>query len=275
MTAQPEQFIRLDVTGPLAEVVLNNPGRLNAMGRSFFHQIRDVFLQLDRDPAIRCILVWAEGRVFSAGLNLKDTEGLMPSRETARSDASRNWKLRETIMDFQDCFQTLRRCSKPVIAAVSGLCIGGGLDLATACDIRICTEESSFSIHEVKMAMVADLGTLQRITSIVGKGFAREMAFTGRLVNARRALDFGLVTEVLPDKPALLQSARAMAAAIVKNSPFAVQGVKRVLDYCDEHSEAEGLEYVAQWNTAFFLSADLTEALQAFAEKRDPRFTGE
>jgi enoyl-CoA hydratase len=275
MTPQPDQLIRIDIAGPIAEVVLNNPGRLNTMGRSFFHQVRDAFVQLDRNPAIRCIIVWAEGRVFSAGLNLKDTEGLMPSRETAGSDAARNRQLRETILDFQDCFQKVRRCSKPVIAAVSGLCIGGGLDLTTACDIRVCTEDASFSIHEVKMAMVADLGTLQRITAIVGKGLAREMAFTGRAVASRRALDFGLVTDVLPDKSSLLQAARTMAADIAKNSPFAVQGVKRVLDYCDEHSEAEGLEYVAQWNTAFFLSADLTEALQAFAEKREPRFTGD
>jgi enoyl-CoA hydratase len=269
------QFIRVDITGAIAEVVLNNPGHLNTMGRSFFHQVRDAFTKLDRDLAIRCIVVWAEGRVFSAGLNLKDTEGLMPSLEASGSDAARNRQLRETIMDFQDCFQALRRCAKPVIAAISGLCIGGGLDLATACDIRICTEDATFSIHEVKMAMVADLGTLQRITPIVGKSLAREMAFTGRSVNARRALDFGLVTEVCPDKTALLQAARAMATEISKNSPFAVQGVKRVLDYCDEHSEREGLEYVAQWNTAFFLSADLTEALQAFAEKREPHFTNE
>ena len=131
------------------------------------------------------------------------------------------------------------------------------------------------AIQETKMAMVADLGTLQRIGRICGSGFVREMAFTGGMVPAARALAVGLVNAVHPDRQSLMEAARAMAATIAANSPLAVHGVKQMLDHAQDHTEEEGLDYVAQWNTNFFLSSDLDEALKAFREKREPRFTGE
>jgi len=268
------KVIRIDRAGFVAEVVLNNPGRLNAMEPNFVHEVREAFRALDADDSVRAVVVWAEGRIFSSGLNLKEAMGLIPERRADLSDAARNRVLYRTIVDFQDCFNQVRRCRKPTIAAVHGMCIGGGLDLATACDIRLCAADAMFAVHETKMAMVADLGTLQRLTRIVGPGAAREMGFTGDAVGAARAQSIGLVNSVHPDKPALLEAARRMAATIAANSPLATQGVKRVLDFADEHTHDEGLEFVAQWNTNFFLSADLSEALAAFAEKREPRFQG-
>jgi enoyl-CoA hydratase len=272
---EPYQLIEVERAGHVAEVVLNNPGRLNAMDLGFFHEIRRAFEELAADEQVRAVLVRAAGRVFSSGLNLESAMGLVPDLASCASEAARNAILQRTIVDFQQCFTAVRRCPKPVIAAIHGLCIGGGLDLATACDIRLCAADATFSIHETKMAMVADLGTLQRLSRICGRGFVREMAFTGSMATAQRALAFGLVTNVFADKLQLIDAARQMAKEIASNSPLAVQGIKRVLDYCDDHSEADGLEYVAQWNTAFFLSRDLTEALEAFSSKRDPRFTGE
>lgn len=268
------RLIRLDVREHLAEVVLDNPGRLNAMGPHFFHEIRDAFVRLDREPAVRAVIVWAEGRVFSSGLNLKEATGLIPPRESGLSDAARNRVIYDTVRDFQSCFSQIQKTRQPVIAAVHGLCIGGGLDLATACDIRLCTSEASFAVHETKIAMVADLGSLQRITRLVGRGAARELAFTGKMLPAERALQIGLVNEVYPDKESLLQGARELARDISANSPLVVQGIKQVLNYSEEHTEAEGLEYVAHWNSSFFLSHDLFEAVQAFNEKRDPTFKG-
>jgi enoyl-CoA hydratase len=273
--SEPYRQLQVERSGAIAEVVLNNPGRLNAMDAGFFHEARRAFGELDADPAVRAVIVWAMGRVFSAGLNLKEAMGLIPDLADCASDAARNRILQRTIADFQDCFQSIRRCRKPTIAAVHGLCIGGGLDLATACDIRFCSSDASFSIHETKMAMVADLGTLQRLSRICGRGFVREMALTGAQVPAQRALEFGLVNRVFADKNAMLDGARAMAAEIAANSPLAIEGIKRVLDYSEEHTEAEGLDFVAQWNTAFFLSRDLSEALDSFASKRDPEFRGE
>jgi enoyl-CoA hydratase len=269
------RLIRVERAGAVAEVVLDNPGRLNAMTPDFFHEIRRAFEELDAAPDVHVVIVWAQGRVFSSGLDLTAAVGLIPGAAESPSDAARNRILYRTIVDFQSCFTQVRKCRKPVIAAVHGICIGGGLDLATACDIRLCASDAAFSIHETKMAMVADLGTLQRVSRICGRGFVREMAFTGAPVSAQRALEFGLVTQVHPGKPQLLEAARALAAEIAANSPLAIQGIKKVLDFSESHSEEDGLEFVAQWNTSFFLSRDLFEALDAFTAKREPRFTGE
>lgn len=268
--------LRLDRRGPVAEVVLDNPQKMNAMAPAFFYEIRRVFQEIDADPSIHVAILWAEGKHFTAGLDLKAAAGNV-SGATARpglSEALKNQELYRLIRDWQDCFSWPEKCAKPVIAAVHGHCIGGGVDLTTACDIRLCTADATFSIHETKIAIVADVGTLQRITGVVGKGAAREMAFTGRRITADRALRFGLVNEVYPDKEALLTGAREMAVEIAENSPLAVQGTKRVLQYSDEHTLEDGLEYVAQWNSSFLRSNDLIEAMQAFIQKRPPAFKG-
>jgi enoyl-CoA hydratase len=270
--------IRIDRHGQVAEVVLNTPERLNAMSMQFFYEIKRAFHELDRDPEVRAVVVWAEGRLFTAGLDLKEAaSGVLGggAGNGGASVAARNYSLYRTIKDLQDCFTAIVECRKPVIAAVHNKCIGGGLDLITACDVRLCSADASFSIYETKIAIVADVGTLQRITPIVGKGMAREMAFTGRFITAARALSCGLVNEVHADKDALLTAARALAGEIAANSPIAVQGVKSVLNYSEEHPTAEGLEYVAQWNSSFVQSNDVAEAVSAFLEKRPPNFRGD
>lgn len=277
--ANPYTSIRIDRRGHVAEVVLNRPDKLNAMTTKFFHEIKAVFEQIDLDPDVRAVVVWAEGRMFTAGLDLKEAAtgvlGGTAGNGSGRSLAARNYQLYRTIRDLQDCFTAIARCRKPVIAATHDKCIGGGVDLITACDIRLCSANASFSIYETKIAIVADVGTLQRITPIVGKGMAREMALTGRFIKADRALACGLVNEVHSDHDTLLAAARAMAEEIAANSPMAVQGVKAVLNFSDEHSIEEGLEYVAQWNSSFIQSNDVNEAVAAFIEKRPPVFKGD
>jgi len=274
--------IRIDRRGPVAEVVLDRPDKLNAMPFDLFYEFRDAFAEIDRDDEIRAVVVWAEGRMFTAGLDLKAAVGLFaPAGDGAEgngsggSSASRNLELYRTIKELQACFTAIEQCRKPVIAAVHGKCIGGGIDLITACDIRVCSADASFSIFETKIAIVADVGTLQRITNIVGKGMAREMGFTGNFITSDRALRAGLVNDVYEDKDALLVGARELADEIAANSPLAVQGTKMVLNYSDEHSTDEGLEYVAQWNSAFLRTNDLIEAMSAFMEKRPADFKGD
>lgn len=274
----PNSVLRLEKRNHVAEVILNNPDRLNAMAPRFFHELRDVFQTIEQDMDVHAVLVWAEGRHFTAGLDLKEAAGTLGSAQTesdGSSPARKNFDLYRTIRDWQDCTGAPEHCRVPVIAAVHGHCIGGGVDLTTACDIRLCTADATFSIHETKIAIVADLGTLQRITAIVGAGVAREMAYTGKKLPADRALRCGLVNEVYPDKDALLEGARAMAAEIAANSPLAVQGTKAILQFSEEHSVKEGLDYVAQWNASFLHSKDLVEAVTAFMEKRQPEFRGE
>jgi enoyl-CoA hydratase len=278
--SQSHQYIRVEHRGPVAEIVLNRPDKLNAMPFELFYEIRNAFEEIEADDAIRVAIVWAEGRMFTAGLDL--TAAMGPFLGAAdggngakASLAKKNLRLYKTIKELQDCFTAIERCRKPSIAAVHGKCIGGGVDLITACDIRLCTADASFSIYETRIAIVADVGTLQRITPIVGKGMAREMAFTGKFIGADRAQRCGLVNEVFTDKNALLAGARSLAEEIAANSPLAVQGTKSVLNYSDEHSTEEGLEYVAQWNSSFFQSNDIVEALNAFAEKRPADFKGD
>lgn len=267
--------IRVDRNGPIAEVVLDNPERLNAMAPVFFTEIRQAFEEIDADPEIRVAILWAEGRLFTAGLDLKSAaQGILGDSVGNGSVATNNFEMYKAIQDLQDAMSASEKCRKPVIAAVHGHCIGGGVDLTTACDIRLCTKDATFAIHETKIAIVADVGTLQRITGIVGKGMAREMAYTGKRLTADRALRCGFVNEVYEDKEQLLEGAREMAAEIAANSPLAVQGTKAVLQYSEEHTTQEGLEYVAQWNTSFLQSEDLKEAINAFMEKRKPEFHG-
>ncbi len=266
--------IRLETSGHLAEIVLDRPDKLNAMAPVFFDEIRAAFEQVDRDEAIRAVILRAEGKHFTAGLDLTAAPAEVLQPDPQASPVTTNTRLYRLIRDWQRSISAAERCRKPVIAAVHGHCIGGGVDLTTACDIRLCTEDATFSIHETKIAIVADIGTLQRITAIVGKGMAREMAFTGKRLAADRALGCGLVNEVYADRESLLAGARAMAREIAANSPLAVQGTKQVLRYSDEHTIEEGLEHVAQWNSAFLHSQDLAEAMQAFMEKRQPQFTG-
>jgi enoyl-CoA hydratase len=268
--------IRIDRHDHVAEVVLNNPDRLNAMSRAFFKEIKQAFEAIDADPEIRAAVLWAEGRLFTAGLDLKEAAtGILSGGNGEASQGKTSDDLYRHIKELQDCFTAIERCRKPVIAAVHGHCIGGGVDLTTACDIRVCTEDATFAIHETKIAIVADVGTLQRITALVGKGFAREMAYTGKRIPAARALQFGLVNEVYPDKVALLEGARALAAEIAANSPLTVQGTKQILQFSEEHTTEEGLDYVAQWNASRLRTNDLTEAITAFIEKRDPAFKGD
>ncbi len=267
--------IRVDRNGPIAEVVLDNPDRLNAMAPVFFTEIKQAFEEIDADPEIRVAILWAEGRLFTAGLDLKAAlEGVLGGNLGNGSVVTNNLDMYKTIHDLQDAMSAAEKCRKPVIAAVHGHCIGGGVDLTTACDIRLCTKDATFAIHETKIAIVADVGTLQRITNVAGRGMAREMAYTGKRLTADRALRCGLVNEVYENKEKLLEGAREMAAEIAANSPLAVQGTKAVLNYSDEHTTEEGLEYVAQWNSAFLHSEDLKEAITAFIEKRQPEFHG-
>jgi enoyl-CoA hydratase len=161
-----------------------------------------------------------------------------------------------------------------VIAAIQGPCIGGGVDLACACDVRLASRDATFSVREVKVAIVADLGSLQRLPPIVGEGHARELAFTGKTIDADRAARIGLVNDVLPTRDELDAGAQAIAQEIADNPPLTVRGVKDVLDFGRGRRVEEGLAYVAAYNAAFLASEDLGEAMAAFVEKRAPKYEG-
>jgi enoyl-CoA hydratase len=182
--------------------------------------------------------------------------------------------LKELIERLQRAISSVAACKKPVIAAVGGACIGGGVDLITACDVRLCSQDARFSVREVKLAMVADVGTLARLPAIVGQGHARLLALTGDDFDAARAEKIGLVEDVYPTQEALFEAARAMALRIAANPPLAVEGIKSVLNLASERAARDSLSAVALWNAAFLPSHDLREAITAFAAKREPSFDG-
>lgn len=176
------------------------------------------------------------------------------------------------VLEWQNAFTAIAKNKKPVIAAIHGNCIGGGVDLVTSCDIRLCTKDAKFSVKETKLSIVADLGTIQRLTRIVGKGATNELVLTGDDIPSKRALEMGLVNRVFENQEELLQEARKMAKSIASNSPLVVQASKKMIAYSEEHSIEDGLNYVALWNSAFLKSDDLQEAFMAFMQKRQPKF---
>jgi enoyl-CoA hydratase len=274
MSTTAYESLTVERADGIAEVVLTGPGKGNAMGPAFFRELPEVFTELDRDESVRVVVVRGSGGVFTYGLDLKAVAPtLMPLLSSENLAAERTQLLR-LIGEWQRGFDLVERCVKPVICAVAGPCIGGGIDLAAACDVRLASRDARFSVREVKVAIVADLGSLQRLPRIIGHGHTRELAFTGKDIDAERALRIGLVNDVLADEPELLARAREMARQIADNPPLVVQGIKQVLAFGEERRLREGERFVAVWNSAFLASRDLMEAMTAFMEKRSPRFSG-
>lgn len=257
----------------VAEVCLRGPTKGHAMGPAFFRELPALFDALDRDDAVRAVIIRGDEGIFSYGLDLKAMGGSLVPHLAPGNLAAERARLLQLITDMQRGFGAIERCKKPVIAAIAGPCIGGGVDLVSACDIRIASRDARFSVREVKVAIVADMGSLQRLPRIIGHGHTRELAFTGKDIDAERALRIGLVNDVYDDEPALLEAARKLAREIADNPAVVVQGIKQVLAFGEGRSVADGERFVAVWNAAFLASTDLSEALQAFAERRPARFT--
>ena len=243
------------------------------MTPAFFAECEAAFLALAGDREVRAVVVRSSAKAFSYGLDLPaafQAHGQL----FAGGGAANRAELLGLIRRLQGAFNAIAASPAPVIAAVHGACIGGGLDLISACDIRLASADAKISLREVKVAIVADLGSLQRLPAIIGQGHTRELAFTGKTIDAARALRIGLVNEVLATPEELLAAAQAMAREIAANPPLTVKGIKDVLAAGAGRPVAEGLEYVAAYNAAFLASEDLGEAMAAFMEKREPRFQG-
>lgn len=262
--------ITYEVKENVAEVFLNRPEKSNAMNPEFWPQIQDAFERIGKDPEVRAALIGGNGKNFSAGLDLMASASLMGgSPGTGELDS-----LFHSILGLQESFNAIEECKKPVIAAVHGACIGGGLDLAAACDIRLAAENARFSLREAKVGMIADLGSLNRLPRIIGSGHTRELAYTGKDIDAARALRIGLVNDVYPDRESCLDAARELAGEIAATAPLAVQGVKEVLNFCADKNVRDGLAYAAARSCLILKSEDLVEAITAFMQKRKPEFKG-
>lgn len=266
--------MKVDVSDRVAEVTLLGPGKGNAMGPDFWRELPLIFNELDANPDVHAVVLTGGGNDFSYGLDLPAMAPIWGELLAGPALAAPRTKFLGEIRRLQAAVNAISACRKPVVAAVSGWCVGAGVDVIAAADVRLAGADAKFSVREVKVAIVADIGSLQRLAGIVGEGHLRELAYTGKDIDAARAEKIGLVNDVYPDQAAVLAAAHELAAEIADNPPLVVQGVKDVLDHWREQQVADGLRYVAAWNSAFLPSEDLAEAAQAFLEKRAPRFRG-
>ncbi|HEY4929552.1 MAG TPA: crotonase/enoyl-CoA hydratase family protein [Acidimicrobiales bacterium] len=269
--------LTIDVDGHVATLWLDRPEKRNALGPDFWEDLPVAMAALGADSDVRAVVLAAKGAHFSVGLDLTampDIAGPGGGEGARLSVAGRAAHSRREIVRLQASITSVAECPVPVIAAVQGWCIGGGVDLISACDIRLASTEARFSVREVRIAIVADLGSLQRLPAIIGEGHVAELAYTGKDITAERAAAIGLINHVSSDADAVVADARTMAAEIAANSPLAVQGTKAVLVAGEGRTVADGLDYVATWNAAFLTSDDLVEAMAAFIEKRPGKFTG-
>lgn len=273
--ADTYESVTVDISDQVAQVTLLGPGKGNAMGPAFWSELPEVFAKLDADREVRAIVLTGSGKNFSYGLDLMAIGGSLSDMLAESATARPRADFHATIRRMQGAINAVADCRTPTIASVHGWCIGGGVDLISAVDIRYASADAKFSVREVKIAIVADVGSLARLPLILSDGHLRELALTGKDIDSERATRIGLVNDVYADAATSLAAAHETAAEIAANPPLVVSGVKDVLDQQRIARVSESLRYVAAWNAAFLPSKDLTEGIKATFEKRAPNFTGE
>ncbi len=265
------KIFSVDVQDHIAKVVLNRPEKANSIPQAGWDEMHAIFNQLDADPAVRVIILSGAGKCFCAGIDLSLLMSVQQLNDLS-CEARKREALRKFILDLQAAVNAIEQCRKPVIAAIHGACIGGGVDIIAACDLRYCTQDAYFTIKEIDMGMVADLGTLQRLPKIIAPGIAAEMAYTGRNVSGTEAAKINLVNQAYRDQAAMEEGVQEIATMIAHKSPVSIRGTKEMLRYTRDHSVAEGLQYMATWNASYLLSNDLMEAFSAKMERRAAKF---
>lgn len=265
------ELTTLDVSieNHVAEVALNRPDKANSMNSAMWREFQTCFEWLDRAEDVRAIILTGNGRHFCAGIDLSMFGELHSNSD---DPARRAEQFRRNVLGMQDNLTALEKCRKPVLAAIHHTCIGGGIDLVCCCDMRYATRDAYFSVREVDIGMVADVGTLQRLPKMIPQGVARELAYTGRNMSAEEAREVGFVNRVFEHREAMLEEVRQVARTIAAKSPLVIRGTKEVLLYTRDHSVADGLNYIATWNAGMMSAVDLEEGIGAQAEGRPARY---
>ncbi len=267
----PANFETLEVSveEQVATVLLNRPDKANAMNGTMWDELQRCFEWLDAEPSVRAVILGGSGRHFCAGMDLSvfgDTA------QSSADPARRAEQFRRTVLRLQGNLTVIERCRVPVLAAIHSTCIGGGVDMTCCADMRYATEDAFFSIREIDIGMTADVGTLQRLPKIIPDGVARELAYTGRNMDAEEAREVGFVNRVFENREIMMREVTAIARSIAAKAPLAVRGSKEMLLYSRDHSVAEGLNYIATWNAGMMSQADLQAGLQAQARNEPAVF---
>ena len=263
-----DSILSVDKRDHVATIWIDNQEKRNALGLPFWRDMPGVIDDINADEDVRAVVIAGRGACFTAGIDVAFLAGQAGGMEPAPG----LFKGLKGIKRLQDAITAVADCEKPTIAAIHSWCVGAGVDLITACDIRLAAADAKFSVRETRLGLAADVGTLQRLPRLIPAGHVAELALTGKDIDAERAMRIGLVNDVYPDADGVLKAAHELAAEIAGLSPGAVQGTKQVLRHAVDHTVAEGLDFVALWNSSQLPRKDMQEAMQAFLEKRPPRF---
>ncbi|HSW13981.1 MAG TPA: enoyl-CoA hydratase-related protein [Solimonas sp.] len=258
--------IKVTTDGAVAWVRLNRPERANALDEAAWDEIPRIMAWIQTQKDIRVVVLAGNGRHFCSGIEIEVLERLMGYARNGAGPLGRG-RLKQEILKLQDAISSVERLPIPVIAAVQGACIGGGLDLAAACDLRYASADAKFCIKEIDFGIVADVGSTQRLRHVVGMAVLTELSYTAEIVPASRAKEIGLVSEVFQDGPALLKGVSDLALLIAQKPPIATRGVKQSLIFSRDHSVSDGLEQVASWNSAMAFDAETAAAVSAFKNR--------
>lgn len=266
----------VDITDHIAHVVMNRPDKRNSMNVAFWDELPAIIEDIDDGAKARVIVLSSTGPHFTSGIDVtafgQDSELLDAQTNNEFSERQNGARFYDTVRRLQHTFSALENCRLPVLVAIQGGCIGGGVDLVTACDMRYATEDAFLTIFETNIGMTADVGTFPRLVKLIPEGIVRELAYTGRRMPAAEAHAAGLVNRVYPDHASLLEGVMEIAAEIAQKAPLAVYGCKRVITYARDHNTADGLDYVGIWNASMLQLDEIREAMAAGQEKRTGRF---
>lgn len=265
----------IETADHVAHLRLNRPDAYNSMTREFWSELPDAVRALDATGTVRALVISSTGKHFCAGMDLAVFTGGGGGTADAggsREEGRRRAQLRETVLALQGTFTALEEARFPVLAAIQGGCIGGAVDMVSACDLRYASADAFFCVQEINLGMTADVGTLQRLPKIIADGIAREMAYRGHRVPAARAREIGLVNEVFDSHDALVEGTLAVAREIAGKSPLAIWGTKEMATYTRDHTVADSLRHMAAWQSGMFQPADMMETFVAKGEGREPAF---
>lgn len=270
------ECFEVSIADKIAQVVLNRPDKRNSMNPAFWKELPEIIKDIDYGSKARVIVLSSTGPHFTSGLDVSSFGAISNPADDDKDKKTRKLQagtaFYDNVLHMQESFSCIEQCRIPVLVAIQGGCIGGGVDLVTACDIRYATEDAFLTIFETNIGMTADVGTFPRLVKLIPEGYVREMAYTGRRVSAQEAKSMGLINQVFTDQVTMLEAVMEIARDIASKAPLAVYGCKRMINYARDHSTADSLDYIAIWNATHLQIEEIQEAMAANAEKRPGNF---